>query len=222
MAKGETEKPEGGEPALKVGDAIQVEWYGSWWPAEVVSLRKDGRVKIHYSGWGSSWDEVVPRSRIRTGGEAIEEDEGGAVIHAGPVASPHLGQPLPGKPVSASTPLKAGDRVLAEQYGSWWAAEVLGVQDGGRVKIHYVGWESSWDEVVPRGRLRLEGPSLWETLQGKRLTLYFGSDWSLEGTLVEETGDYLVLSLPDGVTRSYVTRQRVVYFEAGEDESPPG
>src|SRR5947209_18994300 len=116
MATGETEKPEGGEPALKVGDAIQVEWYGSWWPAEVVSLRKDGRVKIHYSGWGSSWDEVVPRSRIRVGG-AADEDFGGEATHAGPVASPHLGEPLPGKPVTPATPLEAGHRVLAEQYG---------------------------------------------------------------------------------------------------------
>lgn len=50
--------------AARVGQRIDVEWHGSWWPAEVVSV-KNGFYKIHYAGWGSEWDEWVELSRMR-------------------------------------------------------------------------------------------------------------------------------------------------------------
>ncbi len=44
--------------------AIEVEWGGTWWAAEV--LRGNGGLTlIHYTGWDSSWDEWVPAGRIR-------------------------------------------------------------------------------------------------------------------------------------------------------------
>jgi hypothetical protein len=43
---------------------VAVEWHGVWYPAEV--LRRDGsRTYIHYTGYGSNWDEWVGPSRIR-------------------------------------------------------------------------------------------------------------------------------------------------------------
>ncbi|HKB41369.1 MAG TPA: agenet domain-containing protein [Gemmataceae bacterium] len=220
MARRATGNSRTSKTPLKIGDRIQAEWQGSWWPAEVIAVRKDGSVKVHFPGWGSEWDEVVPRSRVRLGDPAGDE-EGPAEEsdHPGPVASIHLGQPLPGKPVSATTSLKVGDRVLAEQLSAWWAAEVVGLRDDGRVKVHYTGWEWSWDEVVPRRRLRLEAASLWETLQGKRLTLHLAAGWSLTGTFVEEDEAYLVLSLPEEQRRICVNKQRIVYFETSEEAS---
>jgi hypothetical protein len=32
----------------------------------VVALEPGGKVRIHYAGWGKSWDESVPRSRLPT------------------------------------------------------------------------------------------------------------------------------------------------------------
>jgi sRNA-binding protein len=52
--------------ALKAGDAVQVEWGNQWWAGNVVALVPDGNVKIHYAGWDARWDEVVPRSRLRS------------------------------------------------------------------------------------------------------------------------------------------------------------
>ena len=49
--------------------AIEVEWGGSWWPAEVLQVR-GGSTLIHYTGWASSWDEWVPAGRIRPAGTA--------------------------------------------------------------------------------------------------------------------------------------------------------
>lgn len=63
--------------------------------------------------------------------------------------------PRSGTPVDALTVLSAGDKVLVFQGASWWRGRVLEVFDDGEVKIRYVGWSSSWDETVPRSRLRL-------------------------------------------------------------------
>jgi hypothetical protein len=43
---------------------IEVEWNGEWFPASI--LKKDGdKTHIHYVGFESSWDEWVPKNRIR-------------------------------------------------------------------------------------------------------------------------------------------------------------
>jgi hypothetical protein len=48
----------------RVGQQVDVEWHGSWWPAEVVAM-KNGFYKIHYTGWGTEWDEWVELPRLR-------------------------------------------------------------------------------------------------------------------------------------------------------------
>ena len=59
-----------------------------------------------------------------------------------------------GTPVTTDTSLTAGDAVEVKWGNQWWNGEVLKVRDDGKVKIHYVGWDKRWDEVVPRKRLR--------------------------------------------------------------------
>lgn len=44
---------------------IQVFWGGSWWDATALESR-GSTTKIHYTGWGSEWDEWVDGSRMRT------------------------------------------------------------------------------------------------------------------------------------------------------------
>lgn len=41
-----------------------VEWGGSWWPATILGTERDGRVLVHYDGWGKEWDETVDASRM--------------------------------------------------------------------------------------------------------------------------------------------------------------
>ncbi len=48
-----------------VGDAVDVQWGGKWWKGQILESRGGGQYKIHYVGWASSWDEVVPSSRLR-------------------------------------------------------------------------------------------------------------------------------------------------------------
>lgn len=51
-------------PLYTVGEYVQVHWGNKWWNARV--LRVSGnQYYIHYTGWGSNWDEWVGPSRIR-------------------------------------------------------------------------------------------------------------------------------------------------------------
>lgn len=47
-----------------VGDPVEVNWKGSWYPAHVISVGKN-KWKIHYDGYSNSWDEWVTARRIR-------------------------------------------------------------------------------------------------------------------------------------------------------------
>lgn len=53
-------------PALanaRVGANVEIEWKGSYWPGQIVQKR-DGRLKVHYAGWGAEWDEWVEQRRL--------------------------------------------------------------------------------------------------------------------------------------------------------------
>ena len=39
-----------------VGDAVQIEWKGTWYPGRILKVDA-GRYRITCEGWSSSWDE---------------------------------------------------------------------------------------------------------------------------------------------------------------------
>ena len=61
-----------------------------------------------------------------------------------------------GVPVEPETPLEIGSTVLAFSQGQWWRAEVIGLEGEERVRIHFPGWDPSWDETVPRSDLQVD------------------------------------------------------------------
>ena len=50
-----------------VGNHVAVLWRGTWYAATILAVQGD-RYKIHYTGWGSEWDEMVGTDRIRPAG----------------------------------------------------------------------------------------------------------------------------------------------------------
>jgi CHAT domain-containing protein len=50
--------------SLQVGEAVEVLWNNSWWPAKVQRLEGD-RYCITYEGFDHSWDECITSDRIR-------------------------------------------------------------------------------------------------------------------------------------------------------------
>jgi hypothetical protein len=88
------------------------------------------------------------------------------VVGTSPTAQPKMkivhyeGDPISsGKRVVASTPLGVGQILQVLWDGKWYHGEVMSVFTDGRVKVHYVGWDSKWDEIVPRTRLQLANES---------------------------------------------------------------
>jgi hypothetical protein len=116
--------------ACAAGDKAQVLWKGTWYPAAVLKA-KGTECYIHYDGYGSNWDEWVGPDRIK-----VTASGGGA-----PAAVDTAG-------------FSSGDPVSVLWKGTWYPAHVLTVLGGGRYRIHYDGYDSSWDENVGPSRIR--------------------------------------------------------------------
>jgi hypothetical protein len=119
--------------ACAAGDKAQVLWKGTWYPATVLKA-KGAECYIHYDGYGSNWDEWVGPDRINIAGSG----SGGGSGSATPVASS----------------FSSGDPVSVLWKGTWYPAKVLTVLGGGRYRIHYDGYDNSWDENVGPSRIR--------------------------------------------------------------------
>ena len=66
-----------------------------------------------------------------------------------------MAKPAPGAVITTETPLKPGLVLVTERSGNRWRpVTVLDVLPNGDVKIHYINWADSWDEIVKRQALR--------------------------------------------------------------------
>jgi hypothetical protein len=115
--------------AFAAGDTVEVEWKGTWYPASIMELMPQGRYKIHYEGYDNSWDETVAPTRVRAA----------AKVAAAP---------------AAKAVFVAGDEVEVEWKGAWYRATIMEAKPQGRYKIHYEGYDNSWDETVSPSRIR--------------------------------------------------------------------
>lgn len=61
-----------GKTPLVPGQIVAVKWGGSWFASEIVEALPDGKVVIHYRGWGSE-RETVTRDRIHLAPPALEQ-----------------------------------------------------------------------------------------------------------------------------------------------------
>ena len=57
-----------------MAQCVEVEWGGTWWPAEVLNVQ-GGKSYVHYTGWADSWNEWVTPDRVRPGGLRSDELE---------------------------------------------------------------------------------------------------------------------------------------------------
>jgi hypothetical protein len=72
-------KPEAEAASPAVGQLVDVESKGSWYPAKVVGSRA-GEAKVHYNGWKARYDEWLPAgsARLRVPGAAAAPAGGDA------------------------------------------------------------------------------------------------------------------------------------------------
>lgn len=98
------------------GDALLVEWGGSWWKATVIAPLPDGRYAIHYTGWGEDYDEIAKPKRIRT-----EVPLGQTPAAGESVFVEWKGSWWPAKVLKVS---KGGYRIHYDGYGPEWDEDV--------------------------------------------------------------------------------------------------
>jgi hypothetical protein len=198
----------------KVGDVVQVEEFGAWYAADVLAVLKK-KLRIHYRGWPSYYDEAVPLSRVRP----LDAEETETTTGPWPLSGDGFGPPpvaaAGGRPVGPTTALQPGDRVQAQWCGAWYAAEVVAAHADGKVRVHFDGWDDSWDETLTRSSLRIEAPDVWEELVGKRVRLHLDGV-TLSGALVEVGPDHLILRRQEDGKRLLVNRARLLYAETEE------
>jgi len=139
----------------RVGDHVLVEWEeGKFYPAYVVEVSGRARYRVHFDGYDSRWDEDVSVDRI-------------AGLVEGPVNRPPpptkvlrtLGLPAASsEPGAGASPYRVGDRIRVTWRGSTYPATVIEVEGKDRVRVHYEGHESAWDESVHIDRIANKRP----------------------------------------------------------------
>ncbi|MFO7180711.1 MAG: hypothetical protein DIU78_018565 [Pseudomonadota bacterium] len=138
----------------RVGEYVLVEWEeGSphLYPAYIIERVGESRYRVHFDGYDARYDEEVSVDRIK----GIVE--GPVVAPPPPARVARAARRAAGKPdvgaALAVNPYKPGDRVRVRWRGSVYSAIVLEVVAKDRVRVHYEGHESAWDETVTLDRI---------------------------------------------------------------------
>jgi hypothetical protein len=135
----------------QVGDYVLVEWGEDklLYPAYIIEKRVNARFRVHYEGYPSRWDEIVPLPRIR----GLVE---GKVTPPPPPKRVRLALGLEPEKKGTNVPVsqfKVGDRIKVKWRESVYRANVIEVVSASELRVHYEGHESAWDEVVPATRI---------------------------------------------------------------------
>lgn len=124
-----------------VGEQVLVQWEGNVYPAKILAAVGPTKYKVHYDGYDSIWDEVVPRERVKGYVE-------GNVIHPEPPAK------VRAKAVNLTSVYKIGDRVRVEWHGQLYPAMITAIVGQDLYRIHYEGYGPEWDEQVGLSRIQ--------------------------------------------------------------------
>lgn len=73
--------PVSDETSVEVGDVVQVEWSGEWYPADVLGVEEDGQLRIHFRGFSDRWDTTVHRVRVQLPGPEYSPEQASSDVH---------------------------------------------------------------------------------------------------------------------------------------------
>jgi len=135
--------------SYRIGEYVWVEWEGRDYPAYIIEQKSKTRLRVHFDGYDTRWDEDVTLERLkgRIVGQATPPPPPEKVARA-------MGlQPEPSASAGVPSVYNVGDRVRVRWRGSVYAAVIASRSSPGKVQVHYDGYGSEWDEVVAEDRI---------------------------------------------------------------------
>jgi hypothetical protein len=126
-----------------VGDRVLVEWESNVYPAIIMDAPSPSRFKVHYEGYDTIWDEVVPKGRIR-----------GMVTGPVPPVEPPAKVRAKAIKAAQNNLYKQGDHVRVEWHGQLYAATITGIVGQEKYRVMYDGYGHEWDEIVGLARIQ--------------------------------------------------------------------
>ncbi len=187
--------------AFAVGDAVEIEFGGVWYPGVVLKVGEKGFF-VHYDNYSDSWDSWVEAGKLRR--------------RSAP----------PGPPAIDQTDPAVGERCEASWNQSWYEIDILEVKDG-KFLVHWRGYGSESDEWLPRDRIRRKGEEKEvlprkgregdggglapEQMVGKEVEVFWHGKW-WPATVKKSDGKRLFIRYagPDmGTMEEWAVRERV-------------
>jgi large subunit ribosomal protein L7/L12 len=159
------------------GAPLKAEWGGKWVDVTVLDVKTNGKLKIHWEGYSSTWDEDRGRdtlliakdtlAALKKPGAAAEFAKRAEAAEPGifeqTAARRHLRDypieiPLPrgAARVTDETPLEEGTKLGCSWARQWYNVTVLEVNDDNTVKIRWDKHGAAWDGDVSRECLAID------------------------------------------------------------------
>ncbi|HVU04727.1 MAG TPA: Tudor-knot domain-containing protein [Polyangiaceae bacterium] len=133
----------------RIGEYVWVEWEGRDYPAYIVEQKSKGKLRVHFDGYDTRWDQDVTLERVkgRVVGQTTPPPPPEKVARA-------MGrEPEPSASAGVPSVYNVGDRVRVRWRGSVYAGVVVSRPSPGKLLVHYDGYGSEWDEAVSEDRL---------------------------------------------------------------------
>lgn len=132
----------GCQRTYRVGDEVMVEWEGKEYPATILTA-EPAKFKVHYDGYDETWDEVVPKSRVKSFRKGNEpRPEAPAKVRAKALEA------------AQTNTYRVGDQVRVEWSGRFYNAQIIEVVGKERYRVHYEGYGPEWEENVGLSRIQ--------------------------------------------------------------------
>lgn len=135
--------------SYRIGEYVWVEWEGRDYPAYVIEQKSRARLHVHFDGYDTRWDEDVTPDRVkgRIEGLATPPPPPEKVARA-------MGlRPEPSASAGVPSVFKVGDRVRVRWRGSVYSGAIVSRSGPSKLLVHYDGYGSEWDEIVPEDRI---------------------------------------------------------------------
>jgi hypothetical protein len=132
----------------RVGEHVWVLYESRPARAFIVEKTGESRVRVQFESCDTSWQREVTTDKI-TG--RVSESEA-AHPPAVPACAP-TNAARKGDAIGLAAPYRVGDRIRVKWRGSTYNATIVGVVAPERIRVHYEGLESAWDETITTDRI---------------------------------------------------------------------